>query len=45
MPLVQGLLNVRPDSDGSTFIQYRFTPLYGATWRIDDLNVDPRLRG
>jgi hypothetical protein len=44
MSIVQGQLDLRPDSNGSTFIQYRFTPLYGTTWRIDDLNVDPRLR-
>ena len=34
-----------PNADGNTYIRYRFTPLYKATWRIDDLYVDPRYRG
>lgn len=42
--LAQGQLNLMPDSTGNTYIRYRFTPLYKTTWRIDDLNVDPRLR-
>jgi hypothetical protein len=38
------ILNIKPDSDGSTYVQYRFTPLYKTTWRIDDLYVDPRMK-
>lgn len=44
MSLAQGQLNIKPDSNGNTFIRYRFTPLYGTTWRIDDVFVDPRFR-
>jgi hypothetical protein len=39
LSLAQGKL--RP----GTAIRYRFTPLRGAAWRIDDLYVDPRFRG
>ena len=42
--VAQGQLNIKPDSNGNTFIQYRFTPLFGTTWRIDDLFIDPRLK-
>lgn len=42
MSIAQGQLNIKPDSSGNSYIRYRFTPLYGTTWRIDDLNVDPR---
>jgi hypothetical protein len=42
MSLAQGQLNIKPDSSGNTYVRYRFTPLYGSTWRIDDLYVDPR---
>ena len=45
MSLAQGQLNIKPDSTGSTYIRYRFKPLYKATWRIDDLYIDPRLKG
>lgn len=45
MSLAQGQLNIKPDSNGNTYIQYRFTPLYKTTWRIDDVYIDPRLRG
>lgn len=45
MSLAQGQLNIKPDSSGNTYVRYRFTPLYKATWRIDDLYVDPRLKG
>jgi hypothetical protein len=45
MSAVPGQFDVMPDSTASTYIQYRFTPLYGTTWRIDDLFVDPRFRG
>lgn len=44
MSLAQGQLNIKPDSSGNTYIRYRFTPLDGTTWRIDDLYVDPRYR-
>jgi hypothetical protein len=44
MSIAQGQLNIKPDSSGNTYIRYRFTPLYGTTWRIDDLYVDPRFR-
>lgn len=44
MSIAQGQLNIKPDSSGNTYIRYRFTPLYGTTWRIDDLYVDPKLR-
>jgi hypothetical protein len=44
MSLAQGQLNIKPDSAGDTYVRYRFTPLYGTTWRIDDLYVDPRFR-
>jgi hypothetical protein len=44
MSLAQGQLNIKPESSGSTYVRYRFTPLYGTTWRIDDLYVDPRFR-
>jgi hypothetical protein len=42
--LAKGQLNLKPDSTGNTYIRYRFTPLYGTTWRIDDVYVDPRLK-
>jgi hypothetical protein len=45
LSIAQGQLNIKPDSDGSTYVQYRFTPLYNTTWRIDDLYVDPRMKG
>jgi hypothetical protein len=44
MSIAQGQLSIKPDSTGNTYIRYRFTPLYGTTWRIDDLYVDPRFR-
>jgi hypothetical protein len=44
MSIAQGQLNIKPDSTGNTYIRYRFTPLYGTTWRIDDLYIDPRFR-
>jgi hypothetical protein len=44
MSLAQGQLGLMPDSSGNTYIRYRFTPLYGTTWRIDDVFVDPRLK-
>jgi hypothetical protein len=44
MSVAQGQLNIMPDSNGSTYVRFRFTPLYGTTWRIDDLYVDPRFR-
>lgn len=43
--LAQGQLSIKPDSGGRTWIQYRFTPLEMTTWVIDDLFVDPRMRG
>lgn len=45
MSLAQGQLNIKPDSGGNTYVQYRFTPTHGTTWRIDDFYIDPRLRG
>jgi hypothetical protein len=45
MSLAQGQLNIKPESNGNTYIRYRFTPLYKATWRIDDLYIDPRFKG
>jgi hypothetical protein len=44
LSIAQGQLNIKPDSDGSTYVRYRFTPLYKTTWRIDDLYVDPRMK-
>jgi hypothetical protein len=44
MSIAQGQLNIKPDSSGNTYIRYRFTPLYGTTWRIDDLYIDPQFR-
>ena len=44
LSLAQGLFDIRPASDGNTYVRYRFTPLHDTTWRIDDLHVDPRLR-
>lgn len=44
LSVAQGQLNLKPDSNGNAYIQYRFTPLFSTTWRIDDLYVDPRLR-
>jgi hypothetical protein len=31
-----------PTTDGSTTVRFRFTPLGGTGWKIDDLYVDPR---
>ena len=45
LSIAQGQLNIKPESDGSTYVRYRFTPLYDTTWRIDDLYVDPRMKG
>ncbi len=45
LSLAQGQLNLKPGAGGNTSIRYRFTPLYRATWRIDDVYVDPRYRG
>ena len=45
LSIAQGQLNIKPDSDGNTYVSYRFTPLYKTTWRIDDLYVDPRMKG
>lgn len=44
LSLAQGQLDIMPGTDGNTYVQYRFTPLYRTTWRIDDVYVDPRLR-
>jgi hypothetical protein len=42
--LVRGALK-RSAIDGDVRVQLRFTTLRGASWRIDDVYVDPRYRG
>jgi hypothetical protein len=43
MPVIANLLPLLPGSQ--TPVQFRFTPLGGATWSIDDVYVDPKARG
>ena len=33
---------IKPDASGYLSVRYRFTPLNGTAWRIDDLYVDPK---
>lgn len=42
MPILANLLPLLPD--GKTPVRFRFTPVGTATWRIDDVYVDPRKR-
>jgi hypothetical protein len=43
MPIVANLLPLLPGQ--MTPVQFRFTPVGGASWWIDDVYVDPKARG
>jgi hypothetical protein len=43
MPVLASLLPLLPND--MTPVQFRFTPVGGASWWIDDVYVDPRARG
>lgn len=43
MPVLASLLPLLPND--MTPVQFRFTPVLGASWWIDDVYVDPRARG
>jgi hypothetical protein len=43
MPILANLLPLLPGQQ--TPVQFRFTPLGGASWWIDDVYVDPKARG
>ena len=36
--------NIKPDSNGKLWVQYKFIPLYRSAWKIDDFYVDPKRR-
>lgn len=44
MSIAQGQLGVQHTGNTAT-IRFRFTAVAGATWRIDDVYLDPRMRG
>jgi hypothetical protein len=43
MPIIANLLPLLPGQ--MTPVQFRFTPVGGASWSIDDVYVDPKARG
>jgi hypothetical protein len=43
MPVIASLLPLLPGAE--TPVQFRFTPVGGASWSIDDVYVDPKARG
>jgi hypothetical protein len=43
MPVLASLLPLLPND--MTPVQFRFTPVGGASWSIDDVYVDPKARG
>ena len=42
MPILANLLPLLPNQ--MTPVQFRFTPVGGSTWSVDDVYVDPRNR-
>lgn len=44
MSIAQGQLGVQHTSYTTT-IRFRFTAIEGSTWRLDDIYLDPRMRG
>ena len=47
LPLVAlgDLVNPLLSSTGATMVRFRFTPVLGGDWRVDDVYVDPYMRG
>jgi hypothetical protein len=39
-----GPVDIKTGKDGRKTVRYRFTPLYGTAWSIDDLFIDPKRR-
>jgi hypothetical protein len=36
--------NIKPDSNGKLWVQYKIIPLYRSAWKFDDFYVDPKRR-